>query len=229
MAGKGRRYRYPRRRRRLSAGRQVGRQAACHKTTRTKELRRCMIRVRDERMKIGGGREEFKDVRRFTGAGGTAGKVQDTKDRREEGPTTPYRGRGSDTGNGRWRFLFKRHQRACRKFSPVFSPRFLPFPLLSSCSSRCPSYLPRPSSEVIRGRVSSTRIYTYTRCVPGWSSRVPGGSLEHRRIANAVSGSGGSGEGGGGGTVDPPSPSPSFAKRVNVVGCRGEFWRMRGG
>lgn len=44
----------------------VGRLAACHKTIRTKELRRCMIRVRDERMKMGGGREEFKDVRRFT-------------------------------------------------------------------------------------------------------------------------------------------------------------------
>lgn len=137
-----------------------------HKAARTKELRRCTIRERDRRMRIADGRAGFKDGRRFTKVlEGQQGKYMGYEGRKE-GRERSYAARAAGGGkrhgqqDGRWRFLFKRHQRACRKFSPVLV--------------RPPG--PRASRGHTRPRSPSTRIHAYTPRVPGRSSGVPGGS-----------------------------------------------------
>lgn len=140
---------------------------ARHKTTRTKELRRCTIRAHDGRMKIRGGRRNSKtsDVLRRCWRD-SVGKVQDTKDRRKEGPTTSRRSRGCGRrarGMGGGVFCLSDIKEPVANFLPSSIPvSSLSRSLPAACPSRCPSYPP----EVIRGRVPSTRIYTYTRCVP---------------------------------------------------------------
>lgn len=113
----------------------------------------------------------------YEGAGGTAGKVyrvrRGRKEGRKEGPTPRCNGgmRGKRHGQGvggSWRFLFKQHQRACRKFSTVPAP-----------------YPSRPGSyETVFHLAAYTRVYM-TR-VPGRSSGVSDDSLGHRRMVNVV-------------------------------------------
>lgn len=188
---KGKRYLH-----RCQTGRQAGRQPR-HKAARTKELRRCTIRARDGRMRIEGDRGIQRRPTFYEGAGGTAGKVyQGTKDGRKEGRSyTATRHGVRGWKRERWRFLFKRHQRACRKFSPAPAP---PAPL------SCPRNHTRPCS-----------IHPHTR-VPDRSSRVPGGSLGHRRMVNV-------------GSRNAGTATAILAKRVNVVGWHDGFWRMREG
>lgn len=128
-------------------------------------------------MRIAGERAGFKDVRRFTkvleGQQGKYTAYEGRKEGRKEGPT-PRRGRGcaendTDGVGGSWRFLFKQHQRACRKFSTVLAPY--------------PAHL--GSYET----VFHLPAYACTR-VPTRSSGVPGDSLGHRRMANVVSSNG---------------------------------------
>lgn len=148
-----------------SSGRQAGRQPR-HKAARTKELRRCTIRARDGRLRVKGDRRAgFKDSRRFTkvleGQQGKYTMVRRTEGRKE-GPTprrsatwgrVGWRVRGWE--RERWRFLFKRHQRACRKFSSVPVP---PAPLVPP--------------GIIRGRVQSTRIHAFQAGVPEFRTVV---------------------------------------------------------
>lgn len=127
--------------------------------------------ARDGRMKIEGGwggGEKFKDVRRFTKVleGQRRGKY---RIRRTEGRRKVLLRRAAQQGmreasteDGRWRFLFKRHQRACRKFSPVLHPRFLP---LSSShpSRRVPFSLPViPSGGHTRSCSIHPHIHVHT-------------------------------------------------------------------
>ncbi|CAL1683570.1 unnamed protein product [Lasius platythorax] len=148
-----------------SSGRQAGRQAGRqprHKAARTKELRRCTIRARDGRMRIEEDRGVgFKDSRHFT--------LRCWRDSREsiqgyegrkEGRKVLCRGlawgaRVATRERERWRFLFKRHQRACRKFSPAPAP---PAPLVLH--------------GIIRDRVQSTRIHAFQAGVPEFRAVV---------------------------------------------------------
>lgn len=138
-------------------------------------------------MRIEGGRMEFKDIGRFTkvlekqrrkyseGGGCTKGR---RKEGRKEDPTS--------------RQGVARHEQAVMEdgvfcLSDIKEPvaNFLSSPVSLSLSP--PSLLPPPpvslfvpryGPEVIRDRVLCSRMYAYTRRVPGRSSGVPSGSLE---------------------------------------------------
>lgn len=150
---KGRRYLH-----RRQAGKQAGSRITKHTT---KELRRCMIR--GERWEEDRRRWRGRIQRQPTfceGAGGTAGKVLRRSEGRKEGRKVVYRGaargaREAIRDRERWRFPFKRHQRACRKFSPVPAP---PAPLVVP--------------GIIRDRVQSTRIHAFQAGVPEFRAVV---------------------------------------------------------
>lgn len=132
--------------------------------------------ARDGRMKIGGGRgeEKFKDVRRFTKVLEGQRRESTGYEGQKEGGRSYYAAaqqgmREASTEDGRWRFLFKRHQRACRKFSPVLHPRFLPL----SLSPFSPRALLAARHTLRRSYAVVFHPPAYTRTHDASQARVP--------------------------------------------------------